>query len=188
MEKNIAGLDAAGIPHVVLDARSIEDVFRSIWTVGRLTGTAARAQAVVTEMRGRLAAVEASAAVLSRRARVYLEWWPRPVIVPGRDCWTTEMIRIAGGESVFADLPVRSTPVEDAAVPAREPDLLLTCWCGVPHERQQPGKLLNRPGWTEIPGVRDGQVFAAEERYFGRPGPRLVEGVEWLHERIAAWA
>jgi iron complex transport system substrate-binding protein len=83
---------------------------------------------------------------------------------------------------------VRSTPVEDAAVPAREPDLLLTCWCGVPHERQQPGKLLNRPGWTEIPGVRDGQVFAAEERYFGRPGPRLVEGVEWLHERIAAWA
>ena len=35
MEKNIAGLDAAGIPHVVLDARSIEDVFRSIWKIGR---------------------------------------------------------------------------------------------------------------------------------------------------------
>lgn len=188
MERNVAALDAAGLPHVVLDARSIEDVFRSILLVGRLTGTAAEGHRVVDGMRARLAVIEARAAALPRRARVYLEWWPRPVIVPGRDCWTTEMIRIAGGESVFADRAVRSTPVEDAEVPPRAPDILLTCWCGVPHERQQPQRLPSRAGWAGIPGVRAGQVFAAEERFFGRPGPRLVEGVEWLHERIAAWA
>jgi iron complex transport system substrate-binding protein len=188
MEKNIAGLDAAGLPHVVLDARSISDVFGSIRLVGRLVGRGVHAETVVAGMQARLDAVAEKAKALPRRARVYLEWWPKPVITPGRACWTTEMIAIAGGENVFADLDVRSTPVENDAVPPRAPDLLLTCWCGVPHEHQKPGKMGERAGWADIPGIVSGQVFAAEERLFGRPGPRLVEGVEWLHERIAAWA
>jgi iron complex transport system substrate-binding protein len=132
--------------------------------------------------------VETRAAALPRRARVHLEWWPKPIIVPGRRCWTTEMIRIAGGESLFSELDVRSVPVEADAVAARAPDLMLTCWCGVPHENQKPGKLGERAGWEALPAVRSGQLLAAEERFFGRPGPRLVEGVEWLHARIAEWA
>jgi iron complex transport system substrate-binding protein len=188
MEANLEGLDAAGIPHVVLDARSIPDVYTSIRTVGRLFGLGKVAGELVASMQARLDVVEARAATLPRRPTVFLEWWPKPVIVPGRQCWTTQMIRIAGGESAFADLDVRSTPVENAAVPERAPDILLSCWCGVPHAHQKPGKMAERPGWADIPGVRNGQVFAAEERLFGRPGPRLVEGVEWLHERIVAWA
>lgn len=188
MERNVAALDAAGIPHVVLDARSIPDVFTSIRVVGRLFGKGAHAETIVAGMQARLDAVEARAKALPRRPKVFLEWWPKPVIVPGKACWTTEMIRIAGGESVFGHLDVRSTPLENDAVPPTAPDILLTCWCGVPHENQKPGKLKERAGWDVIPGVRSGQVYAAEERLFGRPGPRLVEGVEWLHERIVAWA
>lgn len=188
MEKNLDALDRAGLAHLVLDARSIPDVFGSIRLVGRLFGKGADAERIVADMQARLDAVEARAASLPRRARVFLEWWPKPVIVPGRKCWTTEMIRIAGGESVFGDRDVRSTPVENDAVPPTAPDILLTCWCGVPHEHQKPKKMTERAGWQDIPGVVNGQVFAAEERLFGRPGPRLVDGVEWLHERIAAWA
>lgn len=188
MEANLEGLDAAGIPHVVLDARSIPDVFLSIRTVGRLFGRGGQASELIESMKARLDAVESRAAALPRRPTVFLEWWPKPVIVPGRQCWTTEMIRIAGGQSAFSHLDVRSTPIETHAVPERAPDILLSCWCGVPHANQKPEKLRERPGWGDIPGVRSGQVFAAEERLFGRPGPRLVEGVEWLHERIAAWA
>ncbi|MDP2311072.1 MAG: cobalamin-binding protein [Pseudomonadota bacterium] len=188
MEANLDALDAAGIPHLVLDARSIPDVYTSIRTVGRLFGRGRQASELVASMQGRLDAVEARAAALPRHPTVFLEWWPKPVIVPGRQCWTTEMIRIAGGRSAFADLDVRSTPIETHAVPEREPDILLSCWCGVPHANQKPGRMGERPGWGDIPGVRSGQVFAAEECLFGRPGPRLVEGVEWLHARIAAWA
>ena len=70
---------------------------------------------------------------------------------------------------------------------ARAPDLLLTCWCGVPHDKQAPNKLTLRAGWEAIPGVQTGSIYAAEERYFGRPGPRLVDGVEWLQQRIIEW-
>ena len=182
MEKNLENLDRAGIPHVVLDSQSLEAVYQSILQAGRVLGRAGVAQTVIGTMRSQLAAIEAD--LLPVRPRVFLEWWPRPVIVPGRHCWTTEMIRLAGGESLFGDLEVRSTPVEDAAVLARNPDVLLTCWCGVPHERQQPSRMATRAGWADLPAVQAGRMYAAEECFFGRPGPRVVEGVAWLHARL----
>jgi iron complex transport system substrate-binding protein len=188
MERNLERLDRAGVPHLVLDATSIEGVYLSIRTLGRALGAEAGAEVLVASLGSRLAAVEARAAALPRRARIFLEWWPKPVITPGRRCWTTDMMRIAGGENVFADIDARSQPIEDHRVPEREPDLLLTCWCGVPHDRQKPERMAGRPGWAELPAVRAGRLYAAQECWFGRPGPRLVEGVEWLHGLVAAWA
>lgn len=188
MEQNLARLDSAGIPQVVVDARSLEQVYSSILLVGRVLGVAESAHRLIAELRARLAAVEARAALLPRRPKVFLEWWPRPVIVPGRDCWTTEMIRLAGGESLFADLALRSTPVENDRVLERPPDLMLTCWCGVPHDKQRPEKMAERPGWDALEAVQNRRMYAAEECYFGRPGPRVVEGVEWLHDKITLWA
>lgn len=188
MERNVEAIDRAGLRQIVLDPRSLAGVYESLLLAGRALGLGLRAAEVVAQMQGRLDAIAASARALPRPRRVFLEWWPKPVIVPGRQCWTAEMIALAGGESLFADRDVRSVPVEEGEIPARDPELLLTCWCGVPHERQRPDKLPARPGWSGISGVRAGQVFAAEERYFGRPGPRLVEGVAWLHDRIrASW-
>lgn len=185
MQGNLDRLDAAGLPHLVVDAQSLDGVYESLRMVGRLFGRGAQAEGVIAGMRRRLDAVAARAAALPWRPKVFLEWWPRPVIVPGRRCWTWEMVTLAGGEPLFGDLDVRSTPVHDEEVVRRAPDVLLTCWCGVPHEHQRPERMARRPGWEALPGVRAGAVWAAEERYFGRPGPRLVEGVEWLTERIA---
>lgn len=184
MEQNLANLDAAGVPHLVLDAQSIAGVFASIRLLGRLLGRGPAAEAVVSSMQARLEIARARATTLTYRPIVFLEWWPKPVIVPGRHCWTTEMIALAGGVSAFAELDVRSTPVHNHEVPPRQPDMLLTCWCGVPHERQVPGKMAEREGWQDIPGVIAGELHAAPERYFGRPGPRLVDGVEWLQGLI----
>ncbi len=186
MERNVAALDAAGIPHVVIDTQSLDGVFANVMLVGRLLGLGGQAAAVVAGMQARLEAVRAD--VLPSRPSVFLEWWPRPVIVPGARCWTTEMIHIAGGRSAFGHLDVRSTPIEADRVIEAAPDVLLTVWCGVPHERQRPERLSDREGWGAIPGVAAGRVWAAEEVYFGRPGPRLVAGVEWLHQQLVAHA
>jgi iron complex transport system substrate-binding protein len=188
MEQNLARLDAAGIPQVVVDAQSLEQVYRSILLIGRVLGAAERAHALIAEMRARLSTVEEQARALPRRPKVFLEWWPKPVIVPGKACWTTEMIRLAGGESLFADLELRSTPVENDRILERPPDLMLTCWCGVPHHKQRPEKMGERTGWERLEAVQKGRMYAAEECYFGRPGPRIVEGVEWLHHKISLWA
>lgn len=188
MEANVAGLDARGLPQLVLDAESIAGVYASIRLLGRHLGREERAERVVAAMQARLDAVARAAERLPARPRVFVEWWPRPVITPGRRCWSTEMIALAGGVNVFGELDVRSVPLEAERVVEAAPDLLFTCWCGVPHAQQKPEKMAARPGWDRIPGVRAGRLYAAPEPLLARPGPRLVEGVEWLHAHFADWA
>lgn len=184
MERNIEALEQAGLPQIVIDAQNIAGIYQSILTIGRATGKGIAAQALVAQLKARLHELEAENAQTQARPKVFLEWWPKPVITPGRRCWTTEMIVLAGGEPAFADLDVRSTPILPEAVLERNPDILLTCWCGVPHDKQKPLSMAKREGWDKLPAVQKGRMYAANEHFFGRPGPRIVEGIVWLHKHI----
>lgn len=187
MERNVEGLAARGLPHVVIDACSLPGILACVRQVGALLGRDAAAGTVVAGMEARLAAVRASAERLPARPVVHLEWWPKPIFVPGRACWTRDMITLSGGVPAFGDREGRSLAVDADTVRERAPDLLLTSWCGVPHDRQDPARMARRPGWDALAAVRGGWMVAAEERCFGRPGPHVVEGVEWLHRLVAAW-
>jgi len=53
-------------------------------------------------------------------------------------------------------------------------------------------QLRERPGWNEIPAVKNGRVYAVDANsYFARPGPRVVAGVELLahliHPELFRW-
>lgn len=45
-------------------------------------------------------------------------------------------------------------------------------------------ELAARPGWWQLPAVKEGRVFVADHALLCRPGPRLVEGVEALARMI----
>jgi hypothetical protein len=49
----------------------------------------------------------------------------------------------------------------------------------------QAALLGSKPGWSALPAVKDGRVYAVDANaYFARPGPRLVEGMESLAHLI----
>jgi ABC-type Fe3+-hydroxamate transport system substrate-binding protein len=53
------------------------------------------------------------------------------------------------------------------------------CWCGAAR-LVAPAKIAARDGWRELRCVRDRRVYVLLEAAFGRPGPRLVDGLELL--------
>jgi iron complex transport system substrate-binding protein len=57
--------------------------------------------------------------------------------------------------------------------------VVVACWCGA---RKLPTRerILGRAGWHDTPAMRHGRVFVLAEDLFGRPGPRLADGVEKL--------
>jgi iron complex transport system substrate-binding protein len=57
--------------------------------------------------------------------------------------------------------------------------VIVACWCGA---RKLPTvqRILDRPGWQTTPAVRERRVAVFAEDLFGRPGPRLAEGLERL--------
>jgi iron complex transport system substrate-binding protein len=45
--------------------------------------------------------------------------------------------------------------------------------------------LFERPGFRDLPAVRDGRVYVVDANsYFARPGPRVVDGVDLLAHLI----
>ncbi|MGH8041202.1 MAG: cobalamin-binding protein [Rudaea sp.] len=182
-------LIAAGVEVWISNHRAVADILDYIRRLGALVGAADKADALARRAEGHLRNVENAAKALPRRPRVYFEEWDAPMISGIR--WVAELIRIAGGEDVFPELAeeslARDRIIADAGeVVRRAPDIILGSWCG---KKFRPGQVASRPGWSAIPAVRDGQLHEVKSPIILQPGPAaLFDGLDALHEIIAAWA
>ncbi len=178
MEDNLPAFETSGLPYLAVGGVGLEGVWEDIRLVGQLTGRRARAEAVIARSRDRMSIVAARLADVPRRPRVHWEWSAHPYVAAGRS-WMTELIRMAGGENVYADLDTETARVSVEEAVARQPDVVIACWCGA--RRPWPAsRVAARRGWESTPAVREGRVFVVTEALFGRPGPRLAEGLERL--------
>jgi len=190
MERTVHALQESGLCHIVLDPHSIEEIYEDIIRVGEAVDVEQNALELVDRMRCEIDAVRASAGG-RREARVYVEWWPRPAITPGRKSWTDAMIRVAGGRNIFSDIAAPSAPVEYKDVVMRDPEIILLCWAGIHKaviEKRliDPTFLSSREGWGGINAVRSKRIQVVDEGWYGRPGPRIVLGIRQMAEFIAA--
>ncbi len=178
MERNLERLRARELPTVVVESGGLRVVFDAIHFVGELLEAENSARGVVDSLRSRMAAVEQR---VSQREplRTLWEWWPRPPIAAGGPSWITEMLAFAGAANVFAGDSAESRVVSLEEVLAHQPRAVVLCWCGA-RKLPNPALLARRPGWAALQAVRRGQVFSVLEPLYGRPGPRLAEGVEEL--------
>jgi iron complex transport system substrate-binding protein len=105
--------------------------------------------------------------------------------ISGRDTYANELIELAGGINVFGDRPGASVSIEPAELHRADPEVCFVSWCGVPAAKLDPGHLGRRPELADLPAVRRGRVFALDERFSGRPGPRALEAARRMAAAIA---
>jgi len=186
MERNVTGLRARGVPQLVSAPRRFADVLEDLRRLGDLLGVAERAAEVRAALQAEVARLQSTRPATP--ARVYLEWWPRPMYTPGRDCYSNEIVALAGGVNVFEDRPGSSLEIDAADLRAADPDVCFVSWCGVAEDKLDVGNLVRREGLAELRAVRRGHVFALDERYSGRPGPRLLEAARRMRAAILSAA
>jgi iron complex transport system substrate-binding protein len=158
-------------------------------TLGGMIGCEAKTAALVASLEDGLGEIRAAAARLDRRPRVYFEEWDEPQISAIR--WVSELIGIAGGDDVFPELALEplgkgriiADPLEAVR---RAPDIVFGSWCG---KKFSPRAVAARPGWQDVPAVRDGELHEVKSSIILQPGPAaLTDGVRELHRVIALWA
>ena len=118
------------------------------------------------------------------RPSILVQWWPKPVITPGRLSWTTDVIRAAGGRAVLGEEEHKSRPLTDEEVSELAPDAVVLSWCGVQTHKYRPDVVLRNKAWKDLAFVTEGRVYCIGEPYLGRPGPRLVDGVKAMREIV----
>jgi iron complex transport system substrate-binding protein len=160
---------------LALDPHSFEETLEDIRTVAAATGRSEAGERLLASIRTRVARVRE--AVQDRpRARVAALEWLDPVFVAGH--WTPELIELAGGCDVLGQAGRPSVTASWEDVRAAEPDVVVVMPCGYDAPRAHAQALAYA---SELAAVQAERCVAVDaSAYFSRPGPRLVEGVEWL--------
>jgi iron complex transport system substrate-binding protein len=173
MERVVTGLRARRQPQCVLAPRCIDDVLAEIRLLGEHLKVRQAAEDVCVELAKERTALAAK--LPPRSIRVYVEWWPRPMYTPGWDCFSNELIDLAGGMNVFGDRDGASVEITIEELVEADPQVCILSWCGVPEAEIDPEDLIQREGLAALEAVQKKRVFVLDERFAGRPGPRFLE-------------
>ncbi len=164
---------------VSLTPRRLGDVWDSIETIGAALSAAPAARTLAEELRGR---ARARGPGTSRPRVAVLEWVDPPILV---GLWGPDIIEAGGGAPVLGEggePGVRTTWAEIARL---APDLVVVSPCsfGVPRTRREIAGAPEASHVLHALRPRLG-VWLADEAYFSRPGPRLIDGVELIRDLL----
>jgi iron complex transport system substrate-binding protein len=160
---------------LTIDPHTLDEVLDSVTTLGRSSGRAGAAHALVDGLRARLAALEE--AVEGRpRPRVLVLEWTDPPFAPGH--WVPEMVERAGAVSTLGTTGEKSYRTTWEAARASGPEVVVVAPCGY-HLAGAAELAADLVAREVLPsGI---PVWAVDANAsFARPGPRLVDGIEAL--------
>lgn len=178
-------LSPFGIPLLVLEHESIEKVFTSIQTLGRYLDREREAGALVSRSRARLAAVRDR--LTGRPVKKVLFLVGRnlgtlsDIYAVGSEGYLGELIRMAGGESIFPDLYSAYPKVSIEEILVRNPEIIIDMSHSDRPSAEDEGPV--RELWSRFPtieAVKQNHVQVVDSDIFLIPGPRVVDAVEML--------
>ena len=175
-EETFEQLARLSLPVYVVNPERLADVFDLIARLGALTGREAQAARVVGALSARVKAV-ADRVAARPRPRVLYVLWPDPLIVPARATLVSELLALAGADSVTANAGTGYMRYSLEAAVAGAPEVIVLA----SHSSGQGP--MDREKWqrfTALPAVRAGRVYTVSGDLTHRYGPRLVDGLEQL--------
>ncbi len=170
----VRAIERAGIPVLVVGDRTLADLRAAVHAIAGAIGEPARGDALVAKIDADLDAVRQRVAGLPPQ-RVLLVVGHRPLIVAGGGTLQDELLRVAGGTNVAADVGQAFPQIAAEVVVERAPDGILDAAMGT----EEGGRDLFAP-LTSVPAVAQGRVLAVAPDALFRAGPRVGEAAAAL--------
>jgi iron complex transport system substrate-binding protein len=179
-EETFTQLERLRIPVYLVNPATVADVLDLIARLGAVTGREQAAGHLIAALSARIKAVTERVASLPR-PRVLYVLWPEPLIVPARGALVSELLALAGGDSVTADGGESYPRYSVEAAVARAPQVIVLA----SHGSGQGA--MTREKWerfTSLPAIKAGRLYTADGNLLHRYGPRVVDGLELLARLI----
>ncbi len=178
-------MEEHGLTVFAVNPLSFDQTLAIILKIGELTGTSARAEDIVADMSKRAVDIarrlnEIEAQGRERPRAFYEIFYENNVWTAGSDSIVSDLIRLAGGENIgdadtsdYYEFSMERLFVEN-------PQVYLV---GV-GSMSKPGDISARSGWDRIDAVKNGRIYFIEDDLVYRTGPRLIEGLETVHDAL----
>lgn len=179
MEKNIEKLKKNGLPYIILNPQSLQDIADDLMTVGELIGIRHHAEKMVQLYQESIQYYR-DWSKDKQHPNIYWEWWPKPVFSPGGTNWLTEISNLAGARNIFANTKKASIQTNWESIVKQNPDHICLAWVGVNTDKVRKSFVLDRKQANTMQAIQNDQIHILEEAYYCRPSPQLIIGLHRL--------
>ena len=166
-----------GMTVLFLDsAQDAGGVFGMVALLGEVTGNHRQAADLAASMLQRIGAVTAALDDVEEGPLVFFEL-TADLYTVGDDTFVGELLTLAKARNIAAGAASSYPQLTAEAIIAAAPDVVLLAdgeW-GESYET-----VCARPGWDATPACIDGRVHPVDGDLSGRPGPRIVDGLEQI--------
>jgi len=158
-----------------IKSTDLDDVLNDIRTIGEITDTEIEAQALTSEMASRIQAVTDQTVQLEGKPKVFYIVWgdeSSALWTAGSGTFIHELIEKGGGVNVCQNITGYTT-ISIEEVVARNPEVIITSELSYDWA-------INSTDLAATNASQTGRIFTCDDDIVQRPGPRLVEGLEWF--------
>lgn len=180
-QRQLDKLMQLGIPVFYNEPHRLGDIARSIEQFGRLAGTEAVASRAAQDFAAREAELRERYAGRSP-VRVFYQIWQRPLMTINGEHLISDVIRLCGGQNVFADLKPLVPVISTEAVLEANPEAIVTA---IIDARAQDG-LDGWKKWPRLMATARGNYFFIPTDLISRQAPRILEGARLMCEHLDA--
>ena len=168
-------LEGLGLTVFGIKSTDLDDVLNDIRTIGEITDKEVEADTLTSEMAIGIQAVTDQTEELEQRPRVFYIIWGgegSALWTAGSETFIHELIEKAGGVNICQNITGYTT-ISIEEVVARNPEVIIASeWS---FEWAQNETLLQGTNASQ-----GGRIYQGDDNLVQRPGPRLVQGLEWF--------
>lgn len=179
-EEAVKNLENMGIPVIVTEAESFEAIYKSIELIGRITGTDAKAQEIISEMKTKIAEIEARTKD-KEKPKVFYVVWADPLTTAGSKTFINDVIKAAGGINVAEKVESWAKYSAEQLI-KDNPDILVAALHSTDRGMTKED-LSGNQIFSKLECVKQGKVYViSDDNIIARPGPRIIMAIEEMEK------
>ncbi len=178
-ERVVNQLDGLGLTVFTIFPKEIEDIYKSIRTIGDITGSGEKAESLALELEMDIGEIKDRVGRLKKK-KVFFQLGTTPLHTVGSSTFVDRLITMAGGINIAGREKTRYPVYSMEAVIMGKPDVILSAVMGMDKEGTE--EFWDR--WPSIPAVRNNRIYVVNPDITNRPSPRMAKGLREIAERI----
>ncbi len=173
-------LNRLGYHVLSLKIETIDELFEAIEKIGSSTGRSQQALKLISDIKEKLNNLREKFN-LENKKRVLWVIQAEPVRIAGRNTFINELVELAGGENAIGSTIQPYPPISTEEILACNADVIIQSAMGTDNiDKQQEAALSFWSKYSNLPAVKNNNIYVLDSDAVLRLGPRLPEGVEMI--------
>ena len=172
-------LRSFGIKVFMSEPRYPHDIAKTIQRFGELAGTNKLAMKASDDFLQHYHSLQKRFSK-KKKIKVFYQIWNKPIMTISGGHLISEIIKLCGGENVFANLKILTPRISLESVLTTKPEVIISDGMGKPRSEW----VKEWKPWLQLPAVKNDHLYFIDPALMQRVGPRILQGADKLCELL----